>query len=856
MRTFRQLEEGGTFRAADGGKPRAPANPRQSATYAREKAKAERNERAHETRGGRYDALRSAVAEPLPVMDELIGGIKATGNYIARAFQGDSAADAARDSEAVYLANKDAINEGRNRRQERYPVTTTAGGLLGGFAAAPVKGAKVIAPAVTEGNRVLSFIKNNVKAAAAGGLFAGAYGAADSEGMDRVGDGLKAVPGGLLAGSVLHGGMSASAPLVSGGVGVVRDVTRAVTRRPPPPGVRPVATPRQAELAAARVEEMASRKGLTPDAVRTMAADDFAGKPVTAAEIMGREGVSKLAATARRDGNTADDLEALLIQRQRGAPQRIMDDFSDDLGVMPEWAAGDIESMVEQGRRRAAPLYDRALGDDAPIWNDELAGLAQRPAVRRAFSVAEESARNAGRPTEALGMSFVDQPGAFDSSVASFGAPPTAPVRGPAKAPSRGKSLAKFIADGGGIRDTGGDVGAMAGQDWNKGKAFQRGLIGNGPDADEWALRAWEAGYFPQYRDRPTANQLLDALSDEMRGRPTYAREADPGAAQRFAAREASEEIAYYGGDPADLPTPEQYVGRAAPDMEPALEAQPTARSWDQVKRVLDSLVERDPVTGKVIGTGEVGIRNRDLATVATDLRRALAGDESRPGAIPGYREALAESGDYLKIQSAFERARGKLTQGKVADFAKLVASAKTPAEKRAIQAAIGADVLDLANRGQLKGGKFSVPGLPQKLEIAFGREGSQRFIAKMEAEARLARTGGRMMPGAGSPGDEFGAAGAESFGDAARIAGKFGRGQLMAGTLDALGTSVSRMLAYSRTAGVPIEVRDEFGRILQLNADEFADWLASRNATPKAQVRGYIPAGVAGGQLVGMASE
>ena len=34
-------------------------------------------------------------------------------------------------------------------------------------------------------------------------------------------------------------------------------------------------------------------------------------------------------------------------------------------------------------------------------------------------------------------------------------------------------------------------------------------------------------------------------------------------------------------------------------------------------------------------------------------------------------------------------------------------------------------------------------------------------------------------------------------------------------------------------SACVPVEVRDEFGRILQMSADEFAEWLSSRSATP-----------------------
>lgn len=831
---------------------RARRDPRQSEDYATQRVKSDAEARRRAPKGW-MGALSDAVKEPLPVMDEIGGLIEGTKAYVGDAFRGRSATDAANRAQAVYLAEKDAVNEARRRRNEAFPVSSTIGGLLSGFAAGPVKGLVAKAPAVSSG--ALGFLKNNLTAAGVGGAYAGAYGFADSEGAERFGDAAKAVPGGLLAGSITHGGMSATAPVVKLGAGAVRDVVRTATRRPPAPGVKPQPTPKDTARAENAVRALAERKGLTPEGVRQIADENFAGKPVTAAEIMGREGVGKLAVTARREGETADALEAALRARAMGAPDRIKADFADELGVNADEAAGSIDAMVDAGRRRAAPLYDQALGSDAPVWNDELAGLSQRPAVRDAFRTAETSARNAGRPTEALGMSFVERPGFVDTTPPPFTAPVQAPARGPAKAPSRGKSLAKFIADGGGIRDTGGDVGAMAGRDWNKGKAFQRGLIGNGPDADEWALRAWEAGYFPQYRDRPSANQLLDALSDEMRGRPTYARGADEGAAQRFAAREASDEMAYYGGDSADLPTPEQYMGRPAPQSEPAFEAQPTGRSWDQVKRVLDAMVERDPITGKVVTTGAVGIRNRDLATASGDLRRALAGDETRPGAIPGYGEALKVSGDYLQIESAFNRARGKLTGTDVRAFGKLWASAKTPAEQNAVRAAIGADLLEMANRGLLRGGKLSVPGVQQKLEIAFGREGAKRFLAKMEAEASLARTGGRMMPGAGSPTDELGAAGAESAAaleGAGRVAGKAARGQWVSAIAD----GTAQVIAYARTSGTPVQVRDEYGRILMMGADEFADWLGTQSPQAMQRIAVGVPSGLLGGQVVGMASQ
>ena len=96
-----------------------------------------------------------------------------------------------------------------------------------------------------------------------------------------------------------------------------------------------------------------------------------------------------------------------------------------------------------------------------------------------------------------------------------------------------GPSLMEFIAKGGGMVDTGGDLKAMGADSWHKGKPGKRRFIRDqgeliedggfgeneyGPDA--WAQRAWEAGYFPEFGDqRPSANDLLDAVAEGVAGR-------------------------------------------------------------------------------------------------------------------------------------------------------------------------------------------------------------------------------------------------------------------------------------------------------------------------------------------------
>lgn len=113
-----------------------------------------------------------------------------------------------------------------------------------------------------------------------------------------------------------------------------------------------------------------------------------------------------------------------------------------------------------------------------------------------------------------------------------------------------GPSLMEFIAKGGGIVDTGGDLKAMGADAWHRGKPGKRkllkeqgellddgGLGENEYGADAWAMRAWEAGYFPEFSERPTANELLDAIAEGVAGRDRYL------AAKEKTLRDAAQEL-------------------------------------------------------------------------------------------------------------------------------------------------------------------------------------------------------------------------------------------------------------------------------------------------------------------------
>lgn len=85
--------------------------------------------------------------------------------------------------------------------------------------------------------------------------------------------------------------------------------------------------------------------------------------------------------------------------------------------------------------------------------------------------------------------------------------------------PKEPQRLLGFLRKLGGVRDDGGDVTAMLG-----GPRFRGGLVSTkGLPLDEAALRAWEAGYFPDFgEERPTTNDLLNAIEDDLRGTARY----------------------------------------------------------------------------------------------------------------------------------------------------------------------------------------------------------------------------------------------------------------------------------------------------------------------------------------------
>lgn len=793
---------------------------------------------------------------PLPFMDELNAGLHAAGNEVVNQTVRRMTGDRPVDSGAIYRAQMAASAEDDQLRRQAHPVASNVGGLLTALVGgAPLKGAAVAAKTATGlGARAVA----TAKAAGIGGAYGGAYGFLDGQGEDRLTNAKMGAEAGALSGGLLEG---VAAPLAEAAAPVVRDAVSGIKnlKNAGKPQLGPVVpTDDEVRGAALAAAQLAAKKGITSANVAEKAAP-FAGKDPMAAEIIGPEGVTQLAATARRGGETGDSVRGKVYVRSQGAPDRIKQDFADQLGIDPEFAAGDVETMEERGRAAAKPLFDAALNRPDGIWNEDLQRLYSLPDVQSALSLAENSERIAQRGANGLtyGRVEVPQPG-LDAAPLEPDAAPETVRRGPAKPPGRGPSLMSYLAKAGGLTDEGGELANMGADVAHVGKPFNRSLIGN-MHPDDAALKAWEAGYFPGHAERPSVDDLFGAIGEELRGNPSYAREADQAALDRFNGKNADEEAIYRGhaGEPA--PSEEDYGHVPAPQHEPAYMDAPTAATWDKVRRKIGGLIERDPLTKRTIKTGATGQRNHDLESLYGQLVSTLAGDERTPAAVPGLREALDAGGDAPRLEAAFERASGRLTNGTVRDFGKLWGSLKTDGERTAAKGALANDIMTLWGRGQLKGGKFALPGIQAKLELAFGRDQAKAFVQRMEAEAQLAASGNRAAPYSGSPTMGLGEAAKEQdaagvrMSDIERIGGKLGHGNFLGGAADAVGTGLSRLAARGRTAGMSEGMRNEYGGILQMSPDEFAGFLAEWEKLPEATKKLFpLPAGLVAGNLNG----
>lgn len=280
---------------------------------------------------------------------------------------------------------------------KRHPVASVSLNVLGGIAtggvgAGAIKGATSLAGAVG-------------RSAAVGAGYGALAGAGTAEG-NLAQRGRGAVTGaavGAVTGAALpaaaRGAQTVGNRVASGTSEATARIASQFGRTPPPA----VVTERATSRAEALIRDMAARRGVTPEAIMADPAV-MAGKPITGAEVLGREAMTQLTAIGRRGGQTGDVLEDVMRGRSDGQGARVVDDFAKATGIPPEAVADDFAALSAALRARAKPAYDAAYAKSAPIGSDEMDELLKRPAVQAALGRAINIAKEEGRDPKALGL--------------------------------------------------------------------------------------------------------------------------------------------------------------------------------------------------------------------------------------------------------------------------------------------------------------------------------------------------------------------------------------------------------------------------------------------------------------------
>lgn len=240
--------------------------------------------------------------------------------------------------------------------------------------------------------------KTLAKTAIQGAVPAAAYGFGEGEGglANRATSGAISGATGAVLGGTLGGAGAlvnrAGRALARPNTAPLADVLAPTARngsRPPPFYDENETTVHTGKRAADYVTDLVRRSGKTPEELAGLTHD----LPKTGAEEISSVGIGHLGAFARRGGLTGPNLEGQIAARESETNNRILQKFA-DVGVNPDAAQGNIESIVDVGRKEAAPLYKAAFsgGSTAPLkiqFRRELkAAQGQEETARRAVSSA------------------------------------------------------------------------------------------------------------------------------------------------------------------------------------------------------------------------------------------------------------------------------------------------------------------------------------------------------------------------------------------------------------------------------------------------------------------------------------
>lgn len=561
--------------------------------------------------------------------------------------------------------------------------------------------------------------------------------------------------------------------------------------------VKELLTPRSdADRGADYVSGLADTSNKTPDQIEAFGNQPGnQGKSFIGAEAIGRQGITANRALAIRPGTTGDTLGPQLEERAAGTPDRIKADVQAATGIDPDAALGNIEGVVKAGRVAAKPLYEKAF-DTSGTAPFEDAFEQENNKIGRRVNDAQQAVNDA---STGLTLAEAKVHNAGDNV---YGANSALAERRAAQA--KMDDAQSTLSDAQGEQET---IDARL-------KQAQEDRA-NGVKGGVWSPR------IQRLLDNPIMKKGL-AL-----GLQTQKLEADAN----------------------DEPfNPKDYaVTGTDSEGSPVVGGVPNMRLLDAGKRGLDQILTERAQNNQQ----NPGVLPRDENTTAI-LNFKNAYLKELDNLNPDYKAARVASSDYLSAQDAFRRAQKMFGNPNTTNkqFQDFLGGLDSDTERTAAKGGVANYFYNLADKGQLKGAKFSQPILRKKLQgIVDDPDKAATFLMQMDAEASMAKSGQRMHPGLNSTTAESEQAGNyQDLAGAGISLGKGlyygGKGNLVSGGANIL-QAWERLKSYRQTSGLNVGARNEAGSLLALPPGELASRLRAHEAQPvpgQFSKRGFLP--------------
>jgi hypothetical protein len=355
---------------------------------------------------------------------DAVGAAAETGvnNFIRKATGRKGVGYSAKDAyDAVMTAEK----ERRDAFGKDHPVENVGLQLAGGLGTPGLRAAGgLIRGATTLGGVVK-------RSAAVGGALGAVAGAGNAEGglIKRAeGAGVGLLTGATLGATVPVAARGAQGLIARSG-SAISEAGASAKRALGFEDVSKVLTPEKLETAKdtalSYVSDLVARSGRSAGDLIAHPAEAM-GKPITAAEAIGRNGVYQLQTLGKRSGATADNLEGMLDARRLDAPNRLTGDIAQSLEVHPEAARGSIDALVAQGQK---PRPRRSMRPRLPTparSRTRVSTPVQAPGDPARAKAGRRLILNAGEDPHAYGLEV--------TGVNEAGLPETVKVRAPTAA--------------------------------------------------------------------------------------------------------------------------------------------------------------------------------------------------------------------------------------------------------------------------------------------------------------------------------------------------------------------------------------------------------------------------------------